>query len=48
MTDYNALLIELLNEKVLHLSIANDTKRKEINRLKRRIKELEKLNDKKS
>ena len=45
MTDYNALLIELLNEKVLHLSIANDTKRKEINRLKKRIKELEKQND---
>ena len=48
MTDYNKMLIDLLNEKILRLNIENDSKRKEINRLKRRIKELEKLNDKKS
>ena len=52
MSDYNKLLIDLLNEKIdllkekiVHLNIENDSKRKEINRLKRRIKELEKQND---
>ena len=48
MTDYNKMLIDLLNEKIVRLNIENDSKRKEINRLKRRIKELEKLNGKKS
>ena len=46
MADYNKMLIDLLNEKILRLNIENDSKRKEINRLKKRIKELEKLNDK--
>ena len=46
MTDYNAQLIDLLNEKILRLQIENDSKRKEINRLKKHIKELEKKNDK--
>ena len=53
MTDYNKMLIDLLNEKIdllkekiVHLNIENDSKRKEINRLKKRIRELEKLNDK--
>ena len=48
MSDYNKMLIDLLNEKVLKLSNENDSKRKEINRLKRRIRELEKLNENKS
>ena len=48
MADYNKMLIDLLNEKILHLNIENDSKRKEINRLKKRIKELEKLNENKS
>ena len=46
MADYNKMLIDLLNEKILRLNIENDSKRKEINRLKKRIRELEKLNDK--
>ena len=45
MADYNKMLIDLLNEKVVKLTVENDSKRKEINRLKRRIKELEKQND---
>ena len=44
MTDnYNAELIELLNEKISYLTLKNDEKRREINRLKKRIKELEML-----
>lgn len=46
MTDYNKMLIDLLNEKILRLNIENETKRKEINRLKKRVKELEKQNEK--
>ena len=46
MVDYNKMLIDLLNEKILRLNIENNSKRKEINRLKKRIKELEKQNDK--
>ena len=46
MADYNKMLIDLLNEKILRLNIENNSKRKEINRLKKRIKELEKQNDK--
>ena len=46
MADYNKMLIDLLNEKVVKLTVENDSKRKEINRLKKRIKELEKQNDK--
>ena len=45
MADYNKMLIDLLNEKVLRLSNENDSKRKEINRLKKQIRELEKLNE---
>ena len=44
--DYNAQLIELLNEKILRLEQDKDRQRKEINRQARRIKELEtKLNE---
>ena len=46
MVDYDKMLIDLLNEKIVRLNIENDSKRKEINRLKKRIRELEKLNDK--
>ena len=46
MTDYNAQLIDLLNEKIRRLEQEKDKQRKEINRQARRIKELEKkLND---
>jgi hypothetical protein len=48
MADYNKMLIDLLNEKVVKLTVENDSKRKEINRLKKRIRELEKLNENKS
>ena len=41
MTDYNAQLIDLLNEKILRLEQDKDRQRKEINRQARRIKELE-------
>lgn len=40
--DYNAQLIELLNEKIRRLEQDKDRQRKEINRQARRIKELEK------
>ena len=47
MTDHNAQLIDLLNEKILRLEQDKDRQRKEINRQARRIKELEKkLNEK--
>ena len=47
MTDYNAQLIDLLNEKILRLEQDKDRQRKEINRLKRYVRELEKkLNEK--
>ena len=47
MTDYNAQLIDLLNEKILRLEQDKDRQRKEINCQARRIKELEKkLNEK--
>lgn len=42
MTDYNAQLIDLLNEKVRRLEQEKGKQRKEINRLTRHIKELEK------
>ena len=45
MTDYNAQLIDLLNEKILRLEQEKDKQRKEINRQARRIKELEKQLD---
>ena len=46
MVDYNKMLIDLLNEKIVRLNIETDSKRTEIHRLKTRIRELEKLNDK--
>ena len=45
MTDYNAQLIDLLNEKIRKLEQEKERQRKEINRQARRIKELEKKND---
>ncbi len=42
MTDYNAQLIDLLNEKIFRLEKSKDDMRKENNRLKKRVKELEK------
>lgn len=42
MTDYNAMLIDLLNEKIFRLEQMKESQRKEINRLKKRIRELEK------
>lgn len=45
MTDYNAQLIDLLNEKIRRLEQEKDRQRKEINRQARRIKELEKQLD---
>ena len=45
MTDYNAQLIDLLNEKIRRLEQEKDRQRKEINRQTRRIKELEKQLD---
>ena len=45
MTDYNAQLIDLLNEKILRLEQEKNKQRKEINRQARRIKELEKQLD---
>lgn len=47
MTDYNAQLIDLLNEKILRLEQDKDRQRKEINRQARRIKELEKETERK-
>ena len=42
MTDYNAMLIDLLNEKIQRLEHQKDEYRKEVNRLKKQIKELKK------
>ena len=42
MCDYNTQLIDLLNEKILRLEQEKDRQRKEINRLKRQIREMEK------
>lgn len=42
MTDYNEQLIDLLNEKIRRLEQEKDRQRKEINRLKRQIKEMDK------
>ena len=42
MMDYNAQLIDLLNEKIRRLEQDKDRQRKEINRLKRQIHEMEK------
>ena len=42
MTDYNAMLIDLLNEKIQRLEHQKDEYRKEVNRLKKQIKEMKK------
>lgn len=43
MTDYNKMLIDLLNEKILRLENEKDRQRKEINRLQRELSKLKKL-----
>ena len=40
--NYDKLLIDLLNEKIHRLEIEKQTQRKEINKLKRKIREMEK------
>lgn len=42
MTDYNAMLIDLLNDKIQRLEHQKDEYRKEVNRLKKQIKEMKK------
>ena len=42
MTDYNAMLIDLLNEKIQRLEHQKDEYREEVNRLKKQIKEMKK------
>lgn len=42
MTEFNAQLIELLGEKIQRLEQEKDRQRKEINHLKRQIREMEK------
>ena len=42
MVDYNAQLIDLLNDKIRRLEQEKDKQRKENNRLKRQIHEMEK------
>ena len=42
MTYYNAMLIDLLNEKIQRLEHQKDEYRKEVNRLKKQIKEMKK------
>ena len=42
MVDYNAQLIDLLNDKIRRLEQEKDRMRKECNRLKRQIHEMEK------
>lgn len=42
MTDYNAMLIDLLNDKIKQWEYKWNEQRKEINRLKAEIRELKK------
>lgn len=42
MPDYNAMLIDLLNEKISRLEQGKNEQRKEINRLKLEIRKLKK------
>ena len=42
MTDYNALLIDMLQEKIQRLEREKDAQRKEINRLKKELREAKK------
>ena len=42
MTDYNAMLIDLLNDKIRQWERKCDEQRKEINRLKKQLREIKK------
>ena len=42
MTDYNAMLIDLLNDKIRQWERKYDEQRKEINRLKKQLREIKK------
>lgn len=42
MTDYNKMLIDLLNEKIQRLENEKDRQRKEINRLQHELSKLKK------
>ena len=42
MTDYNKMLIDLLNEKIQRIENEKDRQRKEINRLQRELSKLKK------
>ena len=42
MINYNALLIDMLQEKIQRLEQAKDAQRKEINRLKKELREAKK------
>ena len=48
MTDFTAQMIELLTEKIHRLEIEKNQQRKEINRLKRQIREMEKAANEKT
>lgn len=48
MTDFTAQMIELLTEKIRRLEQEKDKQRKEINRLKRQIREMEKAENAKA
>ena len=48
MTDFTAQMIELLTEKIHRLEIEKNQQRKEINRLKRKIREMEKAANEKT
>ena len=45
MTDYNSMLIDLLNEKISRLEREKNAQRKEINRLKKELSELKKTHE---
>ena len=43
MTDYNAMLIDLLNDKIRRLEQSKNEQRKEINRLKKQLRDMKKI-----
>lgn len=43
MTDYNAMLIDLLNDKIRRLEQSKNEQRKEINRLKKQLRDMNKI-----
>ena len=45
MTDYNAMLVELLNEKISRLELEKNAQCREINRLKKELSELKKTHE---